>query len=215
MTYKPLRKDLTETTRKCDFCPNYLTSLKAYVLEEIGTGKIAYAGPTCAKNNITLGHTLAGIPDLTKYTLPHGEGESRVAGGAGGSGGSLIDDPNRRALEYLALREEKLSGELKCSYSALKDYYIKSKTETLTDAEVRHINNIEAKAPDQFRLASLQKFYNYLFWIDVGIEKLPKEKTEFLSSVRSTLINKGNISESQKNAVNNWLKKIPGVPQLK
>lgn len=216
MTYKPLRKDLTETTRKCDFCPNYLTSLKAYVLEEIGTGKIVYAGPTCAQKNISPDFTLAGIPDLTKYTLPNGERENGATGRTGGgSDGVLVDDEDRRALEYLSLREDKLVGELKCSYSVLRNYYVKSETENLTDTEVSHINNIEAKAPDHLRLNSLQRCYNYLFWIDVAIGKLTSDKTEFLRSVRSTLIAKGNISASQKNAVNKWLKNIPGVPQLK
>lgn len=214
MVFKPLRKDLTETTRRCDFCLKYLTSLKAYVLEEEGSGRIAYAGPTCAKNNISSNYTLLGIPDLTRFTLPNGEGEGG-AGGNGGSNGSGSEDPNRQALEYLLLREEKLADDMHTSYSTLKNYYIKSKTESLTDAEVRHINNIEAKAPEKFRVANLQKCYNHLFWINIGIEKLPAEKTEFLSDVRRSLVSKGEITQAQKVAVNKWLLNIPGVPQLK
>jgi len=214
MSFKPLRKDLTETTRRCDFCPKFLTSLKAYVLEEEGSGRVTYAGPTCAKNNISANYTLVGIPDLTRFTLPNGEGEGG-AGETGGSGGSNSADPDRQALEYLLLREEKLTDEMQTSYSVLKNYYIKSKTESLTEAEVRHINNIEAKAPEKFRLANLQKCYNYLFWINVGIEKLPAEKTEFLSDVRRSLVSNGEISHAQKIAVNKWLVNIPGVPQLK
>ena len=214
MSFKPLRKDLTETTRRCDFCPKFLTSLKAYVLEEEGSGRIVYAGPTCAKNNIGANYTLVGIPDLTKFTLPNGEGEGGV-GGAGGSSGSISADPNRQALEYLLLREEKLADEMHTSYLALRNYYSKSKTESLTETEVRHINSIEAKAPEKFRLANLQKCYNYLFWIDVGIEKLPEAKTEFLRNVRRSLLSNGEISQAQKVAVNKWLVNIPGVPQLK
>jgi len=214
MSFKPLRKDLTETTRRCDFCPKFLTSLKAYVLEEEVSGRIAYAGPTCAKNNIGANYTLVEIPDLTRFTLSSGEGE-REAGGAGGSGGSNSTDPNRQALEYLLLREEKLASEMPTSYSVLKNYFIKSKTESLTEAEVRHINNIEAKAPEKFRLTNLQKCYNYLFWMNVGIERLPAEKTEFLSNIRRSLVSHGEISLAQKVAVNKWLVNIPGVPLLK
>lgn len=214
MAYKPLRKDLTETTRRCDFCPKFLTSLKAYVLEEEGSGRIAYAGPTCAKDNIGTNYTLAEIPDLTRFTLPNGKSEGG-AGGSGGSGGSTSADSNRQALEYLLLREEKLAEEMQASYLALRNYYIKSKIESLTDAELRHINNIEAKAPGKFRLANLQKCYNYLFWIDVGIERLPAEKTEFLSNIRRVLVSNGEITQSQKTAANKWLKNIQGVPQLK
>ncbi|MGZ3845690.1 MAG: hypothetical protein ACXVBJ_11610 [Flavisolibacter sp.] len=215
MSFKPLRKDLTETTRGCDFCSNFLTSLKAYILEEEGTGRIAYAGPTCARTNIGANYTLVGIPDFTRFTLPNGKGEGGGGVGAGGSSGISAEDPYRQALEYLLLREEKLADEMQTSYSVLKNYYFKSKTELLTEGEVRHINNIEAKAPKKFRLANLQRCYNYLFWIDLGIERLPAEKTEFLSSVRRDLINDGEISQDQKIGVNKWLVNIPGVPQLK
>lgn len=214
MSFKPLRKDLTEVSRRCDFCPKFLTSLKAYVLEDEVSGKIAYAGPVCAKNNIYANYSLVGIPDLTKFTLPNGDGEGGP-GGAGGSGGSNSADPIRHALEYLVLREEKLAHEMHISYSVLKTYYSKSKTGPLTEAEVRHINSIEAKAPEKLRLTNLQRCYNYLFWIDVGIEKLPEAKTAFLRNIRRTLVNNGEISQPQKVAVNKWLVNIPGVPQLK
>lgn len=50
MGYQPLRKDLTETTEKCAFCPKHLRSLKAYVLKDIETGEVVLSGPECAKN---------------------------------------------------------------------------------------------------------------------------------------------------------------------
>jgi hypothetical protein len=214
VTYKPLRKDLTETTRKCDFCPNYLTSLKAYILEEEGSGRIVYAGPKCAEKKINKNYTLAGLPDLTKFTLPNGVREGGF-GGVGGSAGSNNVDPTRLALEYLALREEKLVGVMQTSYSVLRQYYIKSRLELLTDSEVRHINNIEAKSPEKLRLTHLQRCYNYLFWIDIAIDKLCVGKTGFLKGIRQTLLDGGNISEGQKVAVNKWLNNIDGVPQLK
>jgi hypothetical protein len=65
------------------------------------------------------------------------------------------------------------------------------------------------------KLASLQRCYNYLFWIDVGINKLPSDKIDFLRSVREDLVNSGRITEAQKKAVNRWLSNIDGVPQLK
>ncbi|MCK9395375.1 MAG: hypothetical protein M0Q44_07275 [Methylobacter sp.] len=216
MAYKPLRKDLTEITRKCDFCPKFLTSLKAYVLEDEESGKIAYAGPTCAKDNIGANYTLTGIPDLTRFTLPNGKsGGSGGGSGASVSGNNASAAPNRLALEYLLLREEKLAGDMQTSYSVLKNYYDKSKTESLTDAELRHINNIETKAPESLRLANLQKCYNYLFWIDVGIKRLPAEKIKFLSDIRRALVKNGEINQAQKNGVNKWLKHIQGVPQIK
>jgi hypothetical protein len=212
MGYKALRKDLTETTRKCDFCESYLTSLKAFVLEDESTGSIAYAGPTCAKNKLGKGFTLSGIPDLTKFTLSD---NIRDTNSGGGKGGRKSLDPVRLAIEYLTLREEKLKDVMKTSYSVLKGYYNVSKSRSLTEAEVLHINNIEAKSPDSLKLASLQRCYNYLFWIDVGINKLPSDKIDFLRSVREDLVNSGRITEAQKKAVNRWLSNIDGVPQLK
>jgi hypothetical protein len=213
MKYKPLRKDLTETTRKCDFCPKYLTSLKAYVLEEIDTGKIVYAGPTCTKNNVASNFSLAGIPDFTRYTLPNGESEN-ASGGTGGYHGMSTDDPSRRVKEYLELREEKLAKEMQCSDSVLRIYYIKSKIEPLTDTEIIHVNSIEDKSPEKFKFINLYKCYNYLFWLDIAINKLSGDP-KFLISIRSTLVTNGKISDKQKNGVNKWLSKIEGIPSLK
>lgn len=213
MPFKPLRKDLTETSRRCDFCPKFLTSLKAYVLEDEETGRTLYAGPVCAKNNVG-SYSLTGIPDLTKFTMPNGDGENS-GGGIGFSGGGSVVDPRQKALEYLLLREEKLAHVMNTSYSVLEKYYIKTKKEELTENEVRHINNIEAKAPEKLKLLNLQKCYNYLFWLNVGIEKLATEKADYLRSVRNNLINNLEISQNQKIGVNNWLVNISGVPQLK
>ncbi|MEC9411263.1 MAG: hypothetical protein VX829_01150 [Pseudomonadota bacterium] len=211
MSYQVIRRDLTETTRKCDFCPQYLTSLKAYVLKDLETGELSYAGPTCAINNAGKGST-SGIPDLTKFTLGTND---RVGGGHGGQGGATTENPEKSAIEYLTLRENKLVDELKCSYPVLKEYYEKHHSQGLSDSDVRHINNIASKAPENLSPVVLQRIYNYLFWIDVGIKKLPTDKTDFLVRVRKTVVSNGKISEKQKVAINRWLENIDGVPQLK
>ncbi|WP_438766400.1 hypothetical protein [Kushneria sp. TE3] len=211
MPYQVIRRDLTETTRKCDFCPQHLTSLKAYILEDLETGELSYAGPTCAENNAGKG-SLFGTPDLTKFTFPKNDREGGVSGGGGGAS---ADNPEKRAIEYLMLRESKLVSELKCSYPVLKKYYEKQNGQGLSEADIRHVNNIAAKAPENLSLETLQRIYNYLFWIDVAIEKLPKEKNKFLVGVRSTIILRGKIFERQTESINNWLKNIDGVPQLK
>lgn len=214
MRYQVIRRDLTETTRKCDFCPQYLTSLKAYVLKDLETGKLSYAGPTCEKNNAGEGST-SGIPDLTKFTLSKKYREVGGSGGRGGRGGASEFNPEKIAIEYLVLRECKLVEELNCSYLVLKKHYEKYSAEGLSESDVRHINNIAAKAPDNLSPASLQKIYNYLFWIDVAIEKLPAEKTNFLVGVRKSIVAKGKISEKQTSSINKWLENVNGVPQLK
>ncbi|WP_419811056.1 hypothetical protein [Bacterioplanoides sp.] len=211
MPYQVIRRDLTETTRKCDFCPKYLTSLKAYVLKDLETGKLSYAGPTCAINKAGEG-SISGVPDLTKFTSAT---NTREVGGPIGQGRAGENDPEKRAVEYLMLREYKLVNELKCSYLVLREYYEKLNSQGLSESDIRHINNIAAKAPENLTLATLQKIYNYLFWIDVGIGKLPPEKNDFLVGVRKTIVSKGKISERQKISINRWLENIDGVPQLK
>lgn len=214
MDYKALRKDLTDDTQKCHFCPNHLTSLKAYVLEDLGSGQTVYAGPVCAKKNIGPEEKLSSLPDLTRFTDTANEGNG-AGGSGGGGGGESVRDDRKFALEYLLLREQKLVGVLKSSYKVLRDYYLQSLNRSLTDAEVSHIVNIEAKAPNHLRLTSLQRCYNYLFWIDLAIERVDPDKVAFLKSVRDTLIRTHEISVAQREAVNRWLKNIAGVPQLK
>ncbi|MCH1926807.1 hypothetical protein L9G74_18175 [Shewanella sp. C32] len=212
MSYKVIRRDLTEVSRRCDFCPNYLRSLKAYVLEDSDSGELFYAGPTCAKHKAG-DDALTGIPDFTKFTKEVGEREGGGAGG--GAGGSGTENSEKKAIEYIVLRESKLADELNCSYKVLRDYYEKHKAEGLSESDVKHINNIASKAPEHLTLTALQRIYNYLFWIDVGIERLPEEKTDFLVGVRKTIISKGKITDNQKSAINKWLENIAGVPQLK
>lgn len=195
MTYRPLRKDLTETTRTCNFCPNPLTSLKAYVLEEIKTGKLAYAGPTCARNNVAHGYSLEGLPDLTKFTIPNAAG-SKGGGGGGGANAPATDEPRRRAVEYLMLREEKLVSDLG-SFDVLRTYYGALKERDLTDREVAHVNNIEKKAPEKLKLLKLQRMYNYLFWLDVAVSKLSEEKVGFLSDIRTKVANGVSLSDQK------------------
>ena len=205
---------MTETTRKCDFCPKYLTSLKAYVLQDLKTGKLVYAGPTCAKNNA--GEVvLSEIPDLTKFTMAVGDHQAHQSNHNSGQRCGSVANAEKNAIEYLVLRESKLVNELKCSYSVLKEYYEKYNSQELSQADIRHINNIASKAPENLTLLVLQKIYSYLFWMDIAIKKLPSGKTDFLVSVRKTIASKGKITDLQKAAINKWLENIEGVPQLK
>lgn len=214
MSYVLLRKDLTETTRKCWFCSKSLTSLKAYVLRNCITGDEVYAGPKCTKKHIASEHDFSEIPDLTRFTV--GDEASGATKEGSKRGHSPTHDSHKKwAMEYLILREEKLSEELKCSYSVLKKYLMKSREIGLTSEDVRHVNNIEAKAPEELRLENLQRCYNYLFWIDKALKALPEEKREFLQGVRTTLVKKKCIKPKQKEGTNKWLRNIPGLPQLR
>ncbi len=213
MTYKPLRKDLTETSEKCAFCPKHLRSLKAYVLKNTQTGEIVLSGPECAKKHLAEGFSLKGIPDLTKYTSATG---TRTSGGTGGGGNSSSENADeKRAIEYLELRERKLADKINSSWEVLSDFYKSYLEGNLTPEIVRSINNIERKAPDNLKLNTLQKCYNYLFWIDVGIEKLDEDKRAFLLSIRNTILARKQLSQKQFDAMNRWLENIDGVPQLK
>ncbi|EKO3524409.1 hypothetical protein SD340_004304 [Vibrio fluvialis] len=213
MSYRPIRKDLTEIGEDCFFCDTHLRSLKAYVLQNTETGQFVMAGPTCAQRNIADSFTLKGLPDLTKFTSATGQRES---GGSGGTGGGTSNDSARRkAIEYLQLREEKLSVELKCSWNVLNSYYQSFLNGALDDNAVIHINNIENKAPEELKLSVLQKCYNYLFWIDVALSKSDPDKSDFLKSIRERVISRKPLSQKQFETLNIVLGRLKGVPQLK
>lgn len=213
MKYEALMKDLTESKQKCCFCDKPLNSLKAYILKNKRTDKIVFAGPKCAAQKIDDPLLLSGIPDFTRHTMAASRSDRR--GRSGGSSRVTVDKTKRDAREYLILREDKLAKDINCSYSVLKQYYDKSRKQDLSNDDLKHIKNIEAKAPERLSLSTLQKMYNYLFWIDVGIEKLPPGKKDFLEDIRAKLIKYGRITPDQKMAVNKWLKNIDGIPQLK
>ena len=213
MSYKIIKRDLIREIRKCDLCLRSLNSFKAYFLEDAITGKIILAGPKCALNNINEGESLADFPDFTNFTTTL---QTHDGGGHGSSGREdTVDNAKQRALEYLILREELLPKELKYSYHVLAKLYQKNKLEGLSSDDVKHINHIETKAPEDLKLSHLKKIYNYLFWIDVAISRIPEDKASYLIDVRKSIIKYKNITENQKKAINKWLKRIDGVPQLK
>lgn len=209
--YKPICKDLIEHEQKCHFCAKNMTSLKAYKLKHKETSEIVFAGPLCTKRNIDQGIKLSVIPDLTKYTQPLGKK----------GGGAITEKPiiraeedKRKAMEYLELREQRFEKYHSISYIVLKNYYNKSQNEELNKSEIRHILNIENKTDERYKLATLQRCYNYLFWIDVALNKLEKDN-DFLEGIKTNIIKKFKITPKQKDGVNNWLKNIKGVPQIK
>ena len=216
MEYRPLRKDLTPNLKKCHFCGKRLTSLSAYILLEVETGKEVYTGPICAKQHITKGYELSKVPDLTLHTTYEKTATPGTEKKETKRSIPTSTEPSmsKRAIQYLILREVKLKDPMRTSYPVLKQYYEKYLESELTEEDIDHIINLEAKAPEKYKLANLIKCYNYLFWIDVALEGIPEEKAGFLKSIRSTLIFKGKISEQQIVAVNKWLENIKGIPQL-
>ena len=218
MGYTVIRKDFTTGPQKCDLCSRPLASFKAYIMQDISTGEIIFAGPKCALKNLHKGQSLSGVPDLTTFTTtlntrPGGTSKSTLHGNIGSE--NVVDQEKQRALEYLMLREEKLSKVLNCSYHVLAQLYQKYRNGGLSPDDINHINNIEAKAPEGLALSRLKEIYNALFWIDVAIPKIPKDKTTFLINVRESIIKHKNITDRQKEGINGWLDKIHGVVRLK
>lgn len=212
MKYKALQRDLTESTEKCYFCGRPLRSLTAYILKETNSDNMVYSGRKCAADNIDDPSSLSDIPDFTRYTKVTSQSDG--SGGSGGTGGANVVNTKRNAMEYLILREDKLREIPNCSYHVLKKYYEKSRKQELSEDELEHINNIEAKAPGRIRRQTLHKIYNYLFWIDVAIEKLSPKERQFLEGIRAYIIEKSRITKAQKVGVNNWLKNIDGCPSI-
>lgn len=218
MSYKPLRRDLTNGKEICFFCRKPLSSLKAYVLECVDIKATVLSGKFCANKNIASVYSLKSIPDLTKYTseMSNKEMGKRRKSGLRGSTTSMDEEHNmKRAIEYLELRECKLTESFNTSYDILRNYYFTYKDgRKLEDDALRHILNIENKAPESLKLNNLHRCYNYYFWINVGIERLGADADKYLVSVRDYLIRNLEITEKQKVAVNKWLEHLEGVPQL-
>lgn len=219
MSYRPLKKDLTDGTEVCNFCNRPLKSLKAYILTNESTGEIVYSGPKCAENNIKKAYNLKLIPDLTKYTLAINDKEKKSNVYITEFNTSKYSEEElnlRKAIEYLELRENKLSEDFNTSYKILNEYYKEYLINgTLGLSQIRHILNIEKKSPESLKLVNLHKCYNYVFWIDTGIQKLDEKADDFLIPIKKYLIKNLKISERQKIGVNKWLENLDGIPQLK
>jgi hypothetical protein len=212
MQYKLLRKDFIEPNIICHFCRRKLTSLKAYFLQNKNTNELVCAGPDCAEKNKAEEENLYDIPDFAKIII---DNDTEKHDGAKEGKRETVSNQKRKALEYLFLREEKLNYNFKYSYEKLRKYYLLLKERDLTEGEISHINNIEAKAPPKLKLYQLQECYTCLFWIDFAIPHATEKDAQFIKSIRDFLIATGHITEKQKNAINNCLKKIEGAPQLK
>ncbi|HEX8549420.1 MAG TPA: hypothetical protein VF691_20835 [Cytophagaceae bacterium] len=219
MNYLPLRKDLTEGKRKCYFCGRQLTSLKAFVLENVVTKEEVFSGPKCAQDNISDEFDLRLMPDLTVFTLAFNlDIEGVRKGRLSSSSASAIqkDIDYKKAIEYIELRENKLLKDLNESYEPLKNYYLKYRMlGRLDEIEIQHITNIELKTKPSLKLVNLQKFYNHLFWINIAISLLGERANDYLVPIKESLCKYRNITEAQKNGVNKWLKNLDGIPQLK
>lgn len=222
MSYRPIKKDLTDGTLKCYFCKRSLISLQTYVLENLENKKIVNAGRACAEKNIDNKYNLNSIPDLTKYPLSSQKEETeeltnRSDKGSRNHSTLTTEEKNlRTAIEYLELRENMLVERFHTSSPTLKNYYtIYQNTRHLDTDSVNHILNIERNEPENYKIKNLQKCYNYSFWLRKGIERLDKEANSFLISIHKYLIKKMKISEKQKIGTNKWLKNLVGIPQLK
>ncbi|AIZ42465.1 hypothetical protein [Cellulophaga baltica] len=219
MSYRPLKKDLTDGTEICHFCNRPLRSLKAYILIDEKTKENVYSGPKCAEDNINNEYNLKLIPDLTKYTLAINDKESIPSNNSKERNTSKYSEKElnlRKAIEYLELRENKLSEDFNTSYNVLKEYYNSYLEEgTLNLNQISHILNIEKKSPDSLKLINLQKCYNYIFWINTGIQKLEVKADDFLIPIKNYLLKNLKLSDKQKIGVNKWLQNLDGIPQLK
>ena len=222
MSYRPIQKDLTEATVLCYFCDRPLKSLKRYILENLEKNESVNAGPTCAEKNLDKKYNLNSIPDFTKYTLSSQKEDTEEITNRSNKGSRNLsilktEEVNlRTAIEYLELRENKLAESCNTSYPILKNYYeTYQNTRNLDSDSVNHILNLEKNAPEKYKIKNLQKCYNYLFWLNISIARLGDEANRFLIPIREYLKKNMRITENQKRGVNNWLKNLDGIPQLK
>ncbi|HEB9333213.1 TPA: hypothetical protein RZK42_001030 [Campylobacter coli] len=186
-----------------------LTSGKAYYLYyKDGNRFCGCAGKECATQKCN--NDLNTIPDFTKSLISNFKKETKII-----QDKKHIHETNlskndvSMAIEYVVLRQSKLKKFEKANYFILNDYYKEYlKTNTLSPNSIKHIINIEKKAPLQFKLENLLTCYAYEYKILLALKSIPNNKRTYLASILSNLRKYYTLTDGQINGVERWFKKI-------
>ncbi|EHF4516253.1 hypothetical protein NOJ13_001401, partial [Campylobacter coli] len=195
---------------KKSFCQDrLLTSGKAYYLHYKDNNKFCgYAGKECAKQKCN--NDLNAIPDFTKSLISNFKKETKIIQGKKHTHrANLSKSDISMAIEYVVLRQSKMKKFKKANYFILNDYYKEYlKTNILSPNSIKHIINIEKKAPLRFKLENLLTCYAYEYKILLALKSIPSNKRTYLSSILSNLRKYYTLTDRQINGVERWFKKI-------
>ena len=214
--YTLIRIDFADRA-KCCFCNRPLKSCVARVVYD--GEREDMAGPKCAAKHAEISGT---VLDFTRGLVlsvntaggcPGGEGEATVEVD---SQASTVG--STQAIEYLLLRQEKLPsmglvGRIK--YEKLSPIYDRYQGAKVTDSDIKFLQNLERASRQKRPMLSrahLLWVYTCLWWTDLAIGRTPSERANFLVSLRNQLEMTLSLTDGQLQGLNNWLKRIDGVP---
>ncbi|MBK2001086.1 MULTISPECIES: hypothetical protein [unclassified Campylobacter] len=204
-----VKKDFVAFNTKSVCQDRLLTSGKAYYLYYKDSNKFyGYAGKECARQKCN--NDLNIIPDFTKSLISNFKKETKII-----QNSKHIYETNLNkndisiAIEYVVLRQSKLKKFEKANYFILNDYYKEYlKTNTLSLNSIKHVINIEKKAPLQFKLENLLTCYAYEYKILLALKSTPRNNRAYLISILSNLRKYYTLTDRQINGVEEWFKKI-------
>lgn len=217
-----LRKDFVDATR-CSFCRRPIMTSIAFVLLDPVHGELP-AGPKCARRWGRLDGAVP--PDLTTGVIlperepPNGEAETRDAAGPRGP---ATDGSDRRALEYLLLRFERLPrlGFTGLSFDHLRPTYEAYREDRMTPellASVRRVMERCDRTAPRLSHEILLQCYTVAHWIDrcLASGRLSTANAERLRSMREQLLHRHWLSPAQMRIVDRELAyAVQDPPSLK
>jgi hypothetical protein len=198
------------TDEQCVFCDSGRTLKKGIVLRNLETKELVVSSTSCFdKHIIKISNPKEVIPNLTKGVI--GKPSESYKNSDNTQGGKTSHQISN--LEYLILRQEKLSHIKGIKYDGIQDIYDSYKKDfKISETEDFRLNKfIEStieKFPD-YSPRNLQKLYASLFWLKYAIDKQRNEKSKkFLQDIHDKYQKSRKLSRKQVDSVYETLKNL-------
>jgi len=208
--YRALIIDFSKD-KKCFFCKSGKTLKFCVTIQDISSGEVYVSSKSCYEKNIDkFKNKNDNIPNLTKGVIRENSESQYLS-----KRFAIERDPSSQIsnLEYLILRQEKLSDIDKMKYDGIQDIYENYKKGlSLTEIENNRLDRfIETtkKIYPEFSPMNLQRLYACVFWLDYAIINTDYKKTqEFLQSILHDYKKYRMISKKQADCVSATFERI-------
>jgi hypothetical protein len=205
------RIDFTDAKR-CVFCERPLRLGIAHIMRLDNESEVA-AGPVCARKNAPT----EDYPDFTRagqYT----DDQVDCSNGRNSKGSvneQHAESKRLRAIEYLRLRQEKMSDFAHVRYGALNPIDERFRSGGLTEDDIAHLSRLMTAVERRYQLLSLnalQTAYAYHKLILRAAEKIEvDEKRQYLLSLDEYLRVNLRLTPAQIEGANRWLEYLGQV----
>jgi hypothetical protein len=209
------RVDFTDA-KQCGFCERPLRLGIAHIVRLDNETEMA-AGPVCAKKNART----EGYPDFTRagqYTedqVECGDNQNSKDRMKDDRAKRRADTKRLRAIEYLRLRQERMSDFPQVRYAPLVPVYERFCRDGLNEDDIAHLNRLIAVVERRYPLFSLQALqtaYAYHKLILSAANKIESaEKRQYLFSLDDYLRVNLRLTAAQIDGANRWLEHLGHV----